>query len=538
MIKKALFALLCFFSANSSAAVLLDLKNHNNNVLNSFVTGENARSNSPESLKELSRSTDVNHTTHVRVQEYYHNYPIWNAHAVIHIPEGKRSVANNTMNGHLYQNLAADLKNAEVVFTQAQVNRAMQTTIENYQRTVANQGDITITNKASQTLIFIDNQSRARWGYKITFEVPATAEKPLPAKPVIIIDAITFKIYKSWDDIKTAEVPRALVVCGGFGGNPNIGKLFYDGVSGHYPNFRVSRDVKGICYMENKAIKVTHAVTNEVMHFSCQKKNTKHNNIFWSGAFDAANQAYSPANDAMFAANVVKHMYKDWFGVPVLSHSNGTEMQLHMVVHIPYMDNAYWNGSSMNFGDGHGLYPLTSLGVSAHEVSHGFTEQHSNLAYEGESGGMNEAFSDMAAQAAEFYVYKRCSWQIGYEIHKVKEEAMRYMDMPSKDCQGKEPGTHCSIDRADQMYDGINVHYSSGVYNRAFYLLSTSENWDPRKAFHVMMHANAYYWMPQTQFADGAACVIKAAEDLHYDVSAIKNAFKEVGVNPDDQCTN
>jgi len=53
----------------------------------------------------------------------------------------------------------------------------------------------------------------------------------------------------------------------------------------------------------------------------------------------------------------------------------------------------------------------------AHEVSHGFTEQHSNLFYYGQSGGMNEAFSDMAAQAAEFYSIGKASWLIGCGHH-------------------------------------------------------------------------------------------------------------------------
>ena len=53
-----------------------------------------------------------------------------------------------------------------------------------------------------------------------------------------------------------------------------------------------------------------------------------------------------------------------------------------------------------------------------------------------QSGGMNEAFSDMAAQAAEVYAYGvgKNSWQIGPEIFKEKNKALRYMDMPSKDC--------------------------------------------------------------------------------------------------------
>ena len=151
---------------------------------------------------------------------------------------------------------------------------------------------------------------------------------------------------------------------------------------------------------------------------------------------------------------------------------------------------------------------------------------------------MNEAFSDMAAQTAEYYAYGKNTWLIGGDIIKLSGETLRYMDQPSKDCFGKEPGTYCSIDNATQYYDGLNVHFSSGVYNRAFYLLSTTPDWNPRMAFAVMVQANASYWLPQTQYADGAACAVKAADDLHYDKQAVENAFKTVGILVPERCTN
>src|SRR3546814_20028376 len=59
----------------------------------------------------------------------------------------------------------------------------------------------------------------------------------------------------------------------------------------------------------------------------------------------------------------------------------------------------------MTFGDGAStFYPLVSLDVSSHEVSHGYPEQNSGLNYSGQSGGINEAFSDMAGAAAEYYL--------------------------------------------------------------------------------------------------------------------------------------
>ncbi|WP_336118282.1 M4 family metallopeptidase, partial [Klebsiella pneumoniae] len=74
----------------------------------------------------------------------------------------------------------------------------------------------------------------------------------------------------------------------------------------------------------------------------------------------------------------------------------------------------------------------------------------------GQSGGMNEAFSDMAGEAAEFYMRGKNDFLIGYDIKK-GSGALRYMDQPSRDGR--------SIDNASQYYNGIDVHHSSGVYN-------------------------------------------------------------------------
>ncbi len=60
------------------------------------------------------------------------------------------------------------------------------------------------------------------------------------------------------------------------------------------------------------------------------------------------------------------------------------------------LENAYWDGYGLLFGDGKNVfYPLTSLDVTAHEVAHGMTAYTSALIYADQSGGLNEAFSDM-----------------------------------------------------------------------------------------------------------------------------------------------
>ena len=67
----------------------------------------------------------------------------------------------------------------------------------------------------------------------------------------------------------------------------------------------------------------------------------------------------------------------------------------------------------------------------------------------------------------------------------------------------------------------IDVHFTSGVYNRFFYLLGTSAEWDAKKAFDVMVNANQHYWTSTATFSSGACGVLQAATDLQYDLSAV-----------------
>ncbi|MEV7233421.1 M4 family metallopeptidase [Streptomyces sp. NPDC051020] len=133
--------------------------------------------------------------------------------------------------------------------------------------------------------------------------------------------------------------------------------------------------------------------------------------------------------------------------------------------------NAFWSDSCfcMTYGDGSGnAKPLTSLDVAAHEMTHGVTSTTAGLVYSGESGGLNEATSDIMAAAVEFYSNTTADpgdYLVGEKIDiNGNGTPLRYMDKPSKDGASK-----------DAWYSGIgsiDVHYSSGPANHFFYLLS------------------------------------------------------------------
>jgi Zn-dependent metalloprotease len=133
--------------------------------------------------------------------------------------------------------------------------------------------------------------------------------------------------------------------------------------------------------------------------------------------------------------------------------------------------NAFWSDSCfcMTYGDGAGnAKPLTSLDVAAHEMSHGVTSATAGLVYSGESGGLNEATSDIFGTTVEFSANNASDvgdYLIGEKIDiRGTGAPLRYMDKPSKD--GK------SADFWSSTVGNLDVHYSSGVANHFFYLLS------------------------------------------------------------------
>ncbi len=149
----------------------------------------------------------------------------------------------------------------------------------------------------------------------------------------------------------------------------------------------------------------------------------------------------------------------------IFNDGKGVPSRVHYGVNYV---NAFWDGKKMTYGDGDGVTagPLVSLDVAGHEMSHGVTTATANLTYSGESGGLNEATSDIFGTAVEFYsnnANDQGDYYIGEEIMKDRP-ALRYMDKPSKDGNSK-----------DCWYSGIgniDVHYSSGVANHLFYLAS------------------------------------------------------------------
>ncbi|PCK32814.1 M4 family metallopeptidase [Pseudoalteromonas piscicida] len=351
-------------------------------------------------------------------------------------------------------------------------------------------------NQKSRLAVWLDGDSTARLVYEVTFVTYGDE----PKRPYLIIDANTGEVLQSYDNLQHADAT-------GPGGNQKTGRYEY-GTDYGYLDVAQSGNT---CTMTNanvKTVNLNHGNGGTTAHsFTCPEN-----------TFKEINGAYSPLNDAHYFGNVVFNMYNDWLGTAPLS------FQLQMRVHYSSnYENAFWDGSAMTFGDGGStFYPLVSLDVSAHEVSHGFTEQNSGLVYRYKSGGLNEAFSDMAGEAAEFYMKGSNDWLVGQDIFK-GSGALRYMNDPTQDGR--------SIDHQSNYTSSMDVHHSSGVFNKAFYNLATTAGWDTKKAFIVMAKANQMYWTANTDWDLAGNGVMDAACDLGYEPNDVKAALAAVGVN-------
>ncbi|MFD9907550.1 M4 family metallopeptidase [Streptomyces sp. NPDC059063] len=182
-----------------------------------------------------------------------------------------------------------------------------------------------------------------------------------------------------------------------------------------------------------------------------------------------ASNAETAGADAHYGAALTWDYYKTVHGRNgIKNDGRGATSRVHYGNNYV---NAFWQDSCfcMTYGDGtNNAKPLTSIDVAAHEMTHGVTSATGNMQYSREPGGLNEATSDIFAAAVEFNAKNPSDvgdYLVGEKIDiRGNGTPLRYMDKPSKDGR--------SLDNWSSSAGSVDVHYSSGIANHFFYLLS------------------------------------------------------------------
>jgi Zn-dependent metalloprotease len=373
-----------------------------------------------------------------------------------------------------------------------------------------------------------------------------------PRRIAAFVDAITGNMLHSYDDLRTfvpsrlperaqlpitaphhpvqERLPEPMTVAAG------LGHSLYSGVVG------ITTELSnGLYYLIDYSRGGLYALDMQNKFFSQGTWFSDTDNVWGNGT---TSDRASAAVDAHFGAELTWDYYAATYGrVGIKGDGAGSLSRVH---YRRRYNNATWNDSClcMTYGDGDGttFSPLVSLDVAGHEMAHGVTSATADLIYENQSGGLNEAMSDIFGTMVEYYaaargVAKVPNYWIGEDIFTpgTAGDALRYMNNPPQDGH--------SIDTFANYADGIDVHLSSGIANNAFYLLAEGGTHrlggvvtgiGRSAAEHIFYRALVVYMIPSETFSQARAHTLQAASDLFgagsQQVISVGQAWSAVGV--------
>ncbi|RUR12720.1 M4 family metallopeptidase [Legionella sp. km772] len=545
MLKNAMFFSLAALS-NSIFAASVDLYDAPLTSVQAYVkagTGTNGSRNLANQVNVLQAisTTQGPNATMIRYQQRYYGIPVIGSQVIIskQTVQGRSVQGSEEVSGHLASGIKLNPK------PQLSAQQAIDIAKTNYfsYSQASTQGEKAVLQIREEKASFV-----------LTYLVSLKSidAEGNPSMPFYIINAQTGAILKQWDNIQHYA---------DFGPGGNVKTKQYTYGKNGLPALSVIKQ-GSICTMDSPAVRLVN-LGHKWDYYDAILSPYKY--LCGKNKGDPIHGAYSPANDAYYFGHVIVAMYAQWYKLPVLRGSRGQPGKLLMRVHFGQQyDNAFWDGTSMSFGDGLQFYPLVALDIAGHEVTHGFTQQNAGLEYHDQSGALNEAMSDMAGQATRVYLlstlplfYKKLylgqstlTWGIGETITPPgMGTALRYMNNPSADGSSADclsqplansSGSSCLRTYADVVaYAEANlepnnqqsyiVHQASGVFNKAFYLLSNQ--FGTRVAYKIMLQANMKYWTPTTNFTSGACGVLHATKDYKLNTNVVRTVFNKVGIN-------
>ncbi|NTW85842.1 MAG: M4 family metallopeptidase [Holophagaceae bacterium] len=301
-----------------------------------------------------------------------------------------------------------------------------------------------------------------------------------------LVDAHSGAVLEQWNTLHTAGVTAT-------------GKSQYSGVVSIPANSTatgfelrdMTRGARGT-FGNNVVTNANHAATSSTAAGTvyASASNTWGDGAnYVEGSSTTAANGQTAAVDAMYGMAQTWDFYKNVFARNGIDNA-GTATYSRVHIGSGY-DNAFWSDSCfcMTYGDGTSFLTLTALDVAGHEMSHGVCARTANLAYRAESGGLNEANSDIFGTLVEFMArgggsgtipnytaitstlstpggtVPAANYLIGEQLEtSAFAKPLRYMYKPSLD--------KASADAWSTSLKRLDVHYSSGPANHFFFLLA------------------------------------------------------------------
>jgi len=471
--------------------------------------------------KAINNNKDQLGNIHYRYQLSYQNHPIHDAMFIVHVKNGKIYAVNGNLNRNI--SISNTVSLSESAALQLLLNK-VNAKIYKWQMP---QEEILLQKESNNPLatyypkgaiVIAKDKKTQHYIYAYSFEIYASS--PLK-RAIYYVDAANGNIVFENNLIHEANVNGTAVTK--FSGTQAIKT---DSVA---PNsFRLRETYRGLGIETYNMLKGTNYGT--AIDF------TDTDNI-WNNVNTLKDEV---ATDAHWGAGKTWDYYYYKFERNSIDNL-GFKIKSYVHYDVNYA-NAFWDGQRMTYGDGNSSWqPLVALDICGHEITHGLTSFTANLDYQGESGAMNEAFSDIFGTAIEFYSKPAtANWLMGEDIG----TPIRSLSNPGTYTQ---PDTYLGASWYSGTADNGGVHTNSGVLNFWFYLLTkggsgTNDISQPYNvtglgidtAEAIAFRLLTVYLTNTSQYADARMYAIIAASDLFGScgpaVQSVCNSFHAVGI--------
>lgn len=496
--------------------------------------------NDDHGFRKTKTETDKLGYQHHTFQYYYKGYPIEGSIYKVHEKNGKIDLVNGSVNLVPSGNYAVTLSEKDALKKALQNIHAQKymwqdERSENQLKSISNNNNATYYPKGKLVLLKVSQNN-----FVMAYKFDVFASQPLQ-RYYVYVDAANGAVVKKTNRIRSCA------------GHHHHHCEHLDGIE---ENNMVQANSTGTA---NTRYSGTQTITTDSYLGSYRLRETSRGNgvetynmnnstdyVDAVDFTDSDNNWTSSTDDVAIDAHWGAEVTYDYYST-VHSRNSFDDLGMKMTSYVHYgsaYDNAFWNGTSMTYGDGSnttgGFKPLPALDVVGHELTHGMTEYMAGLEYESESGALNESFSDIFGTVIEFYKKPgTANFLVGEQVM-FSGGALRSMSDPNLYDQ---PDTY-----QGDMWDPLEeVHTNSGVGNFWFYILAqgksgTNDNGSGynvtgigmTKAADIAYRVLSAYLTPFSNYEDARNASIYAATDLYGacspEVQAVTNAWYAVGV--------
>ncbi len=486
---------------------------------------------------------------HVRMNQFYKGVRVFEGESIVHMVGGRVFGRTDALVRGLNLNVAPSLGAAEAL---AAADRAL-----------APKGAYAVAPTAELVIATVTQEVEGPRGARtvsrpaLAYHVHTELENARETRHTdFLVDAHTGAILESWSTLHTAAAT-------GTGNSQYSGtvSIATNSATSGYELRDMTRGTGGT-FGNNVVTNLNHATSGNGTLYTDADNTWGDGANYVEGSSTTAANGETAAVDAAFGVQQTWDYYKNVFG---RNGIDGAGTATYSRVHYSNSyDNAFWSDSCfcMTYGDGSSFQTLTSIDVAGHEMSHGVCARTANLTYHGESGGLNEANSDIMGTMVEFMghgggttsipnytaitgtistvggVVPAANYLIGEQLEtSAFAHPLRWMYKPSLD--GKSP------DAWSKSLGRLDVHYSSGVANHFYFLLAHGSQIDAfsgniqspmangvtsvpgignDKAARIWYRALTVYMTSSTNYAGARTATLSAAKDLYGATSAEYNA--------------